>query len=121
MAGVPQRQQQRMSGGLVDPSTGQDPSKLDDGLGVGPPPSQGLTQPVMFGILARAVSAKQQGISIGLRTTANRLATLLVPIIMGVVADAVGIEASFLIVGGSLIALCGVAALVVRRIPGLQT
>lgn len=83
--------------------------------------AQGLTQPVMFGILARAVSVKQQGISIGLRTTVNRLASILVPIIMGVVADAVGIEASFLIIGGSLIALCGVAALVVRRIPGLKT
>ena len=83
--------------------------------------AQGLTQPVMFGILARAVSVKQQGISIGLRTTANRLASILVPVIMGVVADAVGIEASFLIIGGSLIALCAVTALVVQRIPGLQT
>ncbi|MEE8515867.1 MAG: MFS transporter [Alphaproteobacteria bacterium] len=83
--------------------------------------AQGLTQPVMFGILARAVSVKQQGISIGLRTTANRLASIFVPVIMGVVADAVGIEASFLIIGGSLIALCAVTALVVQRIPGLQT
>ncbi len=83
--------------------------------------AQGLTQPVMFGILARAVTVKQQGISIGLRTTANRLASILVPVAMGIVADAVGIEASFLIIGGTLIALCGVAALVVRRIPGLQT
>lgn len=83
--------------------------------------AQGLTQPVMFGILARAVSVKQQGISIGLRTTANRLASILVPIVMGVVADAAGIEASFLIIGGCLILLCGLAALVVRRISGFQT
>ncbi len=83
--------------------------------------AQGLSQPVMFGILARAVGPELQGTSIGLRTTSNRLATVLVPLIMGVVADAVGIEQSFYFIGGFLIACCGIVALFVNRIPDFRT
>ena len=83
--------------------------------------AQGLSQPVMFGILARAVDPSLQGTSIGLRTTSNRFATVLVPLIMGIVADAVGIAYSFYLVGGTLIAGCLVLALFVRRIPDFRT
>jgi MFS family permease len=83
--------------------------------------AQGLTQPVMFGILARAVDTSVQGTSIGLRTTGNRLSAVLVPFVMGFVADWVGIENSFYVCGGVLIA-CGVTvALLVRRIPDFRT
>ncbi|MDX1484702.1 MAG: MFS transporter [Alphaproteobacteria bacterium] len=83
--------------------------------------AQGLSQPVMFGILARAVAPNLQGTSIGLRTTSNRFATVIVPLVMGVVADAVGIEQSFYVIGGFLIACCGVVALFVRRIPDFRS
>ena len=83
--------------------------------------AQGLSQPVMFGILARAVDPSLQGTSIGLRTTSNRFTTVIVPLIMGVVADAVGIAYSFYLVGGTLIACCGILALFVRRIPDFRT
>lgn len=83
--------------------------------------SQGLSQPVMFAILSRAVSKREQGLSIGLRTTANRLATMMIPPIMGLVVELSSIEMSFVIVGGLLIALCGVVGLVIRRIPGFKT
>jgi MFS family permease len=83
--------------------------------------AQGLSQPVMFGILARAVDPALQGTSIGLRTTSNRFATVVVPLIMGVVADAVGIEQSFYVIGGFLIACCGIVALFVNRIPDFKT
>ena len=83
--------------------------------------AQGLSQPVMFGILARAVDPALQGTSIGLRTTSNRLATVLVPIIMGFVADAVGIQQSFYLIGGFLIACCVVVALFINRIPDFKT
>jgi MFS family permease len=83
--------------------------------------SQGLSQPVMFGILARAVEPSLQGTSIGLRTTSNRFATVIVPLVMGVVADAVGIAYSFYLVGGTLIACCFILALFVRRIPDFRT
>ena len=83
--------------------------------------AQGLSQPVMFGILARAVDPGLQGIAVGLRTTSNRLATVVVPLIMGFVADAVGIAYSFYLVGGTLIAGCLILALFVRRIPDFRT
>ncbi|HSR54754.1 MAG TPA: MFS transporter [Alphaproteobacteria bacterium] len=83
--------------------------------------AQGLSQPVMFGILARALDPSLQGTSIGLRTTSNRLVTVLVPLIMGIVADAVGIENSFYWTGGVLIACCGIVALFVRRVPDFRT
>jgi MFS family permease len=83
--------------------------------------AQGLTQPVMFGILARAVDSSVQGTSIGLRTTSNRLAAVVVPFAMGLVADAVGIENSFYVCGGILIALCGVVAVMVHRTSDFRT
>jgi len=83
--------------------------------------AQGLTQPVMFGILARAVESSVQGASIGLRTTSNRLSAVLVPFVMGFVADMVGIKNSFYVCGGFLIACCIIVALFVRRIPGFRT
>jgi sugar phosphate permease len=82
---------------------------------------QGLSQPVMFGILSRAVSRNEQGTSIGLRTTSNRFATLVVPAIMGVVAEAVGLEASFCWVGGTLIVMTLCVALFMRRLPGFKS
>ena len=82
---------------------------------------QGLSQPVMFSILSRAVGANEQGMSIGLRTTANRLATMIVPVIMGAIADTIGLEESFIIVGGFLVLSCALLGLVIRRTPGFST
>lgn len=83
--------------------------------------SQGISQPVMFAILSRAVSRREQGMSIGLRTTANRLSSMMIPPMMGYLVEATSIEASFYILGGGLIALCGAVGLVIRRIPGFKT
>lgn len=83
--------------------------------------AQGLSQPVMFGILSRAVSRSEQGTSIGLRTTSNRFASLVVPAIMGVVAEAVGVQSSFFWIGGTLIAMCVIVAVFVQRIPGFKS
>lgn len=83
--------------------------------------AQGLSQPVMFAILSRAVDPKEQGMSIGLRTTANRAATIVVPSAMGLIVGFTGIEASFFWMGLILVGACGMVALVVRRIPGFQS
>lgn len=83
--------------------------------------AQGLSQPVMFGILSRAVSRTEQGTSIGLRTTSNRFASLIVPAAMGLVAEFLGVEASFYWIGGTLIALCIGVALFIRRIPHFKS
>jgi MFS family permease len=83
--------------------------------------AQGLAQPVMFAVLSRAVSRKEQGMSIGLRTTSNRLATMMVPTVMGYIVEWTSLEDSFWIMGAILIGACGVIALVIRRLPGFQT
>ncbi len=83
--------------------------------------AQGLAQPVMFAVLSRAVSRKEQGMSIGLRTTSNRLATMMVPTVMGYIVELTSIEDSFWIMGAILIGACGVIALIIRRLPGFQT
>jgi MFS family permease len=83
--------------------------------------AQGLTQPVMFGILSRAVDSSVQGASIGLRTTSNRLAAVVVPLLMGFVAEWVGIENSFYICGGILIVCTVGVALFIHRMPDFRT
>lgn len=83
--------------------------------------AQGLAQPVMFAVLSRAVSRKEQGMSIGLRTTSNRLATIMVPTIMGYIVEWTSIEDSFWIMGVLLIGACGIISLIIRRLPGFQT
>lgn len=82
--------------------------------------AQGLSQPVMFAILSRAVDPREQGRSIGLRTTANRLATMIIPPAMGIIVDVAGLEASFLWMGLFLVGICVAVALVVRRLPAFQ-
>ena len=82
--------------------------------------AQGLTQPVIFGVLARAVDSSVQSTSIGLRTTSNRLSAVLVPFVMGFVADIVGIKNSFYVCGGFLIVCCIVVALTIRRVPAFR-
>jgi MFS family permease len=83
--------------------------------------AQGLSQPVMFAILSRAVDPTEQGMSIGLRTTANRFATIVVPSAMGLLVDFTGIEASFFWMGVILVGACGVVALVIRSLPDFRS
>ena len=78
--------------------------------------AQGLTQPVTFGILSRAVDESVQGASIGLRTTGNRAAAFFVPTMMGYAVEHFGLINSFYICGGALIACTLFVALFVRRL-----
>jgi MFS family permease len=64
----------------------------------------GLSQPLLISILAQS-AGKAQGKAVGLRTTANRLSILVTPVIMGAVAEWLGIEASFYLTGLLLIAM----------------
>ncbi len=83
--------------------------------------TMGLSQPLMISILAKAAGEGRQGKGVALRTTANRLASLVVPIVMGLVMEMVGIEASFYIVGGILVLGMLAVALHVRRAPGFRS
>lgn len=78
------------------------------GVGIGFPP--------LLILLSQAVAAKDQGISVGLRTTFNRLASLVIPIVMGFTVELWGIGISFVIVGVLLLAGLAVTALVISHV-----
>ena len=77
-----------------------------------------LAQPLMISILAKS-AGPDQGKGVGVRTTANRLVSFVVPVIMGAVVEVVGLETSFLVIGGVLMACAIGIAVYIRRSPRL--
>lgn len=61
--------------------------------------ANGLAQPLVITLVLRGAGPENQGKAIGLRGTANRIASILSPIAMGAIAEAVGLERSFYVVG----------------------
>ncbi|MFT5540571.1 MAG: MFS family permease [Alphaproteobacteria bacterium] len=78
---------------------------------------QGINQPVMFSVQSKAVPRNRQGATVALRVTVNRLSSIIVPPIMGLIADTYGISHSFLILGAVFLLLTGVLWLFARRMP----
>src|ERR1700738_5238785 len=76
---------------------------------------QGGVQPMMFSVQAKAVGPARQGSGVGLRQTLNRLAAIVIPPAMGVIADHWGAGQSFVILGAILIVLCVPVTLIIRR------
>jgi MFS family permease len=66
----------------------------------------GVVQPMMFSVQAKAVGPYRQGAVVGLRQTMNRLAAIVIPPVMGFIADGWGATASFVILGVILSLLC---------------
>lgn len=79
--------------------------------------AQGLIQPILFSLQARAVPLNAQGKVVGLRVTVNRLSAVTVPPLMGVIVDVAGLHAGFLILGSLLLAIIAAVALWVKRSP----
>lgn len=59
----------------------------------------GISQPLMISILSKATGPKVQGTSVGLRNTANRFTGFIVPLIMGVLIDFIGLANGFYAIG----------------------
>src|SRR6516225_2951555 len=76
---------------------------------------QGVVQPMMFSVQAKAVGPYRQGSVVGLRQTMNRLAAIVIPPAMGAIADHWGAGQSFVILGTVLIVLCAPVSLITRR------
>jgi MFS family permease len=76
---------------------------------------QGVVQPVMFSVQAKAVGRYRQGSVVGLRQTMNRLAAIVIPPAMGAIADQWGAGSSFVILGALLLALSAPVALITRH------
>jgi MFS family permease len=81
---------------------------------------QGVVQPVMFSVQAKAVGRYRQGAVVGLRQTMNRLAAIVIPPVMGAIADRWGAGESFVILGSLLLLLSAPVALITRRAARLQ-
>jgi MFS family permease len=64
---------------------------------------RGTGHPLVISVLSEAAGRDSQGKAVGLRITANRLVGTLTPVIMGGIAEGLGIEASFYVIGGSLV------------------
>jgi MFS family permease len=76
---------------------------------------QGVVQPMMFSVQAKAVGPHRQGSVVGLRQTMNRLAAIVIPPAMGAIADHWGAGQSFVILGTVLVVLCTPVTLITRR------
>ena len=76
---------------------------------------QGVVQPMMFSVQAKAVGPYRQGAVVGLRQTMNRLAAIIIPPVMGFLADGWGTTASFVILGVFLALLCVPVARITHR------
>ena len=81
---------------------------------------QGVVQPLMFSVQAKAVGRYRQGSVVGLRQTMNRLAAIVIPPVMGAIADRWGAGESFVILGSLLLLLSVPVALITRRASRLQ-
>jgi MFS family permease len=77
---------------------------------------EGVIQPVILSVQARAVGRHQQGAVVGLRQTGQRLSSILIPPVMGAIADRFGTSESFLIYAAFMLPLCGLLAIVIRRL-----
>jgi len=71
--------------------------------------AMGTTQPLLISLLAQS-AGNAQGKGVGLRTSANRLSVLLTPVLMGAVAEVIGLKAAFYVMGGILLTLLWVTA-----------
>ncbi|MGE5537973.1 MAG: MFS transporter [Gemmatimonas sp.] len=77
--------------------------------------SQGMVQPLMISIPAKAVPIGAQGMSVGLRISLNRLVQAVLPLAMGGVVDLIGLEDSFLVVGGGLLLIVAAVMVALSR------
>lgn len=77
----------------------------------------GIGFPTLLSLLSNAVDPHVQGMSVGLRTTVNRVASLVVPVVMGGIAEAWNIETSFFMVGGVLLMIVAGTAYFIWRNP----
>jgi len=79
--------------------------------------AQGVSQPLMFSAQSKSVGRHEQGAVVGLRQTLNRLSAIIVPPVMGVIADHWGLAESFLIMGAGLLFLCVLVAIWIAFTP----
>ena len=76
--------------------------------------AQGISQPLMYSILGRSAPSTRHGASVGLRNAVVRLASIVTPAVMGIAAEAWGLEASFYVIGAPLLLAAAALAVAAR-------
>lgn len=71
---------------------------------------------IIVSLIARSVGPGEQGRAMGLRTTCNQSGNVVIPIMMGALADLMGLEAAFYTVGALGVILLLIAAFLGRHI-----
>jgi MFS family permease len=82
---------------------------------------EGVIQPVILSVQARSVGRHQQGAVVGLRQTGQRLTSIIIPPLMGGIADRWGVSESFFTLGALMLLLCLPLVLMTRRAARLAT
>jgi MFS family permease len=78
--------------------------------------ANGLAQPLVITLALRGAGAANQGKAIGVRGTANRIFSIFSPLVMGAIAELVGLEMSFYVIGlFSTLLMAAVAVYLWRR------
>ncbi len=77
--------------------------------------ANGATQPIIISTVLRAVGTEARGKAAGMRGTCNRISSIASPVIMGGLAEMVGIETSFYLVGVIATVLMGALVVHVKR------
>ena len=85
--------------------------------------ASGIAFPLMLYVLARSVNAERQGISVGIRSTVNRFAGFLVPVVIGAAVEGFGLQAAFFAFGAVILSALGLTAvrLMPRAVRGAAT
>lgn len=76
--------------------------------------AQGVNQPLLAAILAREAGG-HQGLALGLRTVAHRLASMVLPVVMGIAVERWGVATGFIAVGLSAMLLCCAVPMIASR------
>jgi MFS family permease len=79
--------------------------------------ANGLAQPLVITLVLRGAGPENQGKAVGLRGTANRIASIASPLAMGAIAELVGLEWSFYVVGALASAVMIATAIYLWRRP----
>jgi MFS family permease len=80
----------------------------------------GLAQPLVITLVLRGAGRSNQGKAVGLRGTANRVASITAPLAMGAIAEVAGLEAAFYIIAALISAAMAGLAVYLWRHPEIS-
>ena len=81
----------------------------------------GLAQPLVITLVLRGAGRNNQGKAVGLRGTANRVASVISPLAMGAIAELAGLEMAFYIIGIIVSAVMAWLAIYLWRNPAIAS